>query len=101
MTADLDLFLAQEGEEPLRKNAGEGALFLSELSYRDLQRLRLAVKRIYMRTYPVEFFTDREADRMIEALAPSIAQRMIEAVVDDKLERRTGGLNEGFLRLDR
>lgn len=100
MSDDLALFLEQEGENPLRRNPGEGALILSRLSFDELQKLRQAVKRVYMLHYPPEFFTDREADRMIEALAPSVAQRMIEAVVDRKLGRRTGGINYGFLRLD-
>lgn len=98
--SDFEAFLAEQGEAPLRSVPSAGATFLSELKLHELKALREAVKRVYMRHYPVEFFTDREADRMIEALAPDVAERLIKARVDGMLERRDGSLNHGFLRLD-
>ena len=95
----MDIFLQQEGELPVRKPAVEGALFLSALSWQDLQRLRAAVKRVYLRHYPSDFCTDDEADRMIEALAPSVAERLVKAQVDGTLERN-GEIAYGRLRLD-
>lgn len=98
--SDMDLFLEQEGEAPRRESPGEGAMILSRLRFHELQILRKAVKRVFLMHYPVEFFTDREADRMIEALAPSVAERMIRAVVDKNLVRRDGSIAHGRIRLD-
>lgn len=52
--------------------------FASSLSWTDRQRLRAVVKRVHMQYYPVEMVTDREADRMIEAIAPGTARYLIE-----------------------
>lgn len=58
--------------------------FLSSLSHHDLQRLRSIVKRIHMRYHPAELYTDREADKLIEALGPEILERQIKQIVDGK-----------------
>ena len=100
MTDDLDLFVGQEGEDGLKKPTVEGHLFLANLKHQDLLRLRTVVKRVYMQHYPTQHCTDREADRMIECIAPSVAERMLKALVDEKLERKDGSLNHGLLRLD-
>lgn len=86
-------------DDPVVARPSEGAMILGELSFRDLQRLRRAAKKVFLRHYPVEFYTDREADRMIEALAPSVAERMIKAEVDRKIFRRDGKLDHGRLDL--
>lgn len=52
--------------------------FLSELSFQDRQRLRKVVKKVHMQHYPQEMITDREADRMIEAIAPETQRYLIE-----------------------
>lgn len=69
----------------------EGAVFLSQLQWKDLKRLREAVKKQYMRFYPVEFFTDREADKIIESLGPVTAEKLIKRLVDQK-EGKAGWL---------
>lgn len=56
--------------------------FLSELRYEDLRRLRKLVKQVHMRYHPIEFMTDREADRVIEALGRDIAMEQLAAAVD-------------------
>jgi hypothetical protein len=81
---DFEKFQSDEGERVMTRPT-EGSVFLSQLSERDLIRLREVVKRVYMKFYPVEFFTDREADKMIESLAPSTVERLIKAHVDGTL----------------
>jgi hypothetical protein len=56
--------------------------FLSELSFVDRQRLRKVVKNVHMKHYPAEMITDREADRMIEAIAPETQRYLIERMWD-------------------
>ena len=97
--SDLNAFLAEQGESPIKKHTA-GSIFLSQLDFKDLQRLRAAVKRVYMTKYPVEFFTDHEADRMIEMLAPDVVERLIKATVDQNLVRRDGRIDHGRIRLD-
>lgn len=84
---DMRLVDVDGDKEIVRTKGSEGAVFLSNLKHRDLLRLREAVKRVYMaRGYPVEFYTDREADRIIESLGPATAEKLIKAQVDNKLE---------------
>jgi hypothetical protein len=52
--------------------------FAASLSWTDRQRLRAVVKRVHMKHYPTEMITDREADKMIEAIAPETARYLIE-----------------------
>ncbi len=57
--------------------------FLSELSYQDRQRLRKVTKMVHMKHYPSEMITDREADRIIEAMAPETQKYLIERMWDE------------------
>lgn len=57
----------------------------AELRGRNLQRLRTIVKRVHLKHYPSEHITDREADRVIDAMAPETAERIIRAVIDGKV----------------
>ena len=97
--SDLNAFLAEQGESQIKRHTA-GSIFLSQLAFKDLERLRAAVKRVYMTKYPVEFFTDHEADKMIEALAPDVVERLIKATVDKNLVRRDGRIDRPRLRLD-
>ena len=87
-----DYRLEADPDEPgtseiIRTRGSAGSVFLANLSFKDLKRLRDAVKRVYMqRGYPIELYTDREADRIIESLGPQTAERLIKALVDQKLE---------------
>lgn len=96
---DFQRFIANNGEDPSPVRSLEGATILANLSFRDLKRLRASVKQVYMRYYPVEFFTDREADKMIESLSPRVVERLIKAEVDRKIFGRDGRLNDGHLDL--
>ena len=99
-TSSFSTFLEEQGEVPLRAKSTAGAVILSQLSFHELSILRDAVKRVYLKHYPAEFFTTREADRMIEALAPDVAERLIKNTVDQTLYDRRGRLAHGRLRLD-
>jgi hypothetical protein len=52
--------------------------FLSQLTFHDRQRLRKVVKMVHMKHYPTEMITDREADKMIEVIAPETQKYLIE-----------------------
>lgn len=58
---------------------------LAALSFDELRRLREAVQRVHMQYYPAEFFTDREADRIIETFGEEAAQRLVKKLVDGRL----------------
>lgn len=52
---------------------------------RNLGRLRQIVKRVHLKHYPGEHITDREADRVIDAMAPDVAEKLVRAFVDRKV----------------
>ncbi len=56
--------------------------FLTTLSLEDLNRLRVVAKRVFLQYNPPEFYTDREADRIIEAMGPEIMEQRIKQMVD-------------------
>lgn len=56
------------------------------LTHQNRQTLRAVVKRTHMRFYPSEHLTDLEADRVIDALGPEVAEGVIKAAVDGHLE---------------
>lgn len=61
--------------------------FISTLSLKDLERLRQVVKRVhlsYVKEYQRQEPTDHEADKLIEALGPEIAERMLKAAIESK-----------------
>lgn len=55
--------------------------FSTELSFRDLQRLRAIVKKVHLRHYPSEHITDYEADRVIDVLAPATKEYLIRKAI--------------------
>jgi hypothetical protein len=59
--------------------------FLNNLKLQDLLRLRRVVRKVHMKNYPEALMHDQEADRIIEALGPAIAERMVEIAVDNDL----------------
>ena len=59
--------------------------FINDIKYEDLARLRRVVKKIHMKNYPEHLYDDREADKIIEALGPEIAERMVKVAVDRNL----------------
>ena len=52
--------------------------FSTQLSFKDRQRLRAVTKQVHMKHYPTEMISDREADRIIEAMAPETMKYLIE-----------------------
>lgn len=56
--------------------------FSTTLSFQDRQRLRAIVRKVHMKHYPAELVTDREADRMIDVIAPSTAAYLIRLNMD-------------------
>lgn len=58
--------------------------FLSNLSYDDLSRLREVAKKVFLQYNPPEFYTDREADKIIEAMGPEIMERRLKELIDSR-----------------
>jgi len=56
--------------------------FLSSLPLSDLRMLRRIVRRVHLQYVPEEFATDKECDKLIEAIGPEVAERMIRFGVD-------------------
>jgi hypothetical protein len=56
--------------------------FLSSLSHEQLIALRQVVKRVHINFYPDDLCTDREADRVIEALGPEVLEKQLKAMID-------------------
>ena len=52
------------------------------LSFQDRQRLRKIVKKVHLKFLPEEFLTNKEADKMIEALGPSVREKLIVEHID-------------------
>lgn len=57
--------------------------FMSELTWKDRQRLRKVTKMVHMKHYPTEMISDYEADRIIEAMAPETMAYLIERKWED------------------
>jgi hypothetical protein len=57
--------------------------FISQLSFKDRQRLRKVTKMVHMKHYPTEMITDYEADRIIEAMAPETMAYLIQRKWED------------------
>jgi len=76
-------------EQPI-KILGSGGSFISGLAFPDLLRLRAIVKKYHMQSFPIESYTDREADRLIEAFGPKLCEERIALGVQAKfIEPRT------------
>lgn len=59
--------------------------FVHDLSAEDLRKLREIVKRTHLRFYPTDRINDYEADKLIDALGPEVAGKMVKEAVDRKL----------------
>jgi hypothetical protein len=58
---------------------------VSRVSPDALRRARQVVRLTHMKHYPTEFLTDREADRIIEAIGPESLARAEKLVIDRRL----------------
>ena len=56
--------------------------WLGSLSFDDLQRLRKVVWLVHMKNYPKRQITNREMDRIIEAIGPRVAEQQLKALID-------------------
>ena len=56
--------------------------WLGSLSFDDLQKLRQVVRKVHMKNYPASHMTEREMDRIIEAIGPRVAEKQLKALID-------------------
>lgn len=56
--------------------------FIGTLKAEELRVLRTVVKTVAFKHYPDEFCTDREADKLIDSLAPETIGRLMRVGVD-------------------
>lgn len=56
--------------------------FLNTLSQPERDTLRRVVKVTHMKHHPKDFVTNYEADKIIEAIGPEVASRMIKVGID-------------------
>jgi hypothetical protein len=60
--------------------------FINTLSQRERDTLRRVVKVVHMKHHPKDFVNDYEADKIIEAIGPEVAARMIKVGVDSGIQ---------------
>ena len=53
-----------------------------DLSWTDRQRLRAVVRRVHMARLPAALYSDKQADMLIEAMGPAIAEKFLKQAVD-------------------
>lgn len=62
--------------------------FINTLSQRERDTLRRVVKVVHMKHHPKDFVNDYEADKIIEAIGPEVAARMIKVGSDHGIINR-------------
>lgn len=62
--------------------------FINTLSQPERDTLRRVVKVVHMKHHPKDFVNDYEADKIIEAIGPEVAGRMIKVGVDNGIINR-------------
>jgi hypothetical protein len=60
--------------------------FINTLSQPERDTLRRVVKVVHMKHHPKDFVNDYEADKIIEAIGPEVAARMIKVGVDSGIQ---------------
>jgi len=60
--------------------------FINTLSQRERDTLRRVVKVVHMKHHPKDFVNDYEADKIIEAIGPEVAGRMIKVGIDKGIQ---------------
>lgn len=68
------------GELDTKKPNSKNAHF--DITFQDRQRLRKIVKKIHFKNYPKHLITDKEADKLIEALGPKVAEDLIKKYIE-------------------
>jgi hypothetical protein len=56
--------------------------FTSVLSVADRDRMRAIVRSVHLRHYPAHMITTLECDKLIDALGPEVAARLIKQAMD-------------------
>lgn len=82
LAADLDLSAATDAPDEESSGLLAAGTFLTSLSHQDRQRLRQIVKKVHLRNQPGSMITDREADRVIEAMGPITQEKLIRKAVE-------------------
>jgi len=59
-------------------------MFIRELSFTDLNRLRKIVRNTHLKFYPNGYLTNTEVDKFINSLGPEVAGKMIKFAVDNR-----------------
>lgn len=60
--------------------------FISTLKQDELNVLRKVVKQVHFKYYPKDFCTDREADKLIDSLAPQTVEKLLKVGVDFNID---------------
>ena len=82
LALDLDLSASADPDDEETSGLLTADNFLASLSMRDRDRLRAVVKQVHLRHHPTEMITDREADRVIEAMGPITREKLIKKAID-------------------
>jgi uncharacterized protein YdhG (YjbR/CyaY superfamily) len=61
--------------------------FMHTLKVEEREILRTVVKKVHFAHYPKEFCTYREADKLIDAIAPDVVERMIRFGKDKHVDQ--------------
>ena len=59
--------------------------FLAGLSRKDLLRLRQVVRVVHFGRFPRSVITDRECDRLIDALGPRVLEHQLKWLIDARV----------------
>jgi len=52
------------------------------LSFQERERLRKIVKKVHLKYLPESFLTNKEADKLIEALGPTVREKLLKEYID-------------------
>ena len=56
--------------------------FVSTLSVKDLNRLRIIVKKVHLSYYPKDMITNYEADKLIDSFGPEVVADLLKQHID-------------------
>jgi len=82
LVLDLDMSAAMDAPDEETSGLLSAESFLATISVKDRDRLRQVVKKVHLRHVPGDMITDREADRVIEAMGPITREKLIAKAVE-------------------
>ena len=56
--------------------------FSTTISALDRGRLHQILRKVHLRSFPAEWITDYECDKLLDAWGPAVAQTLVKAAVD-------------------